>query len=87
MVLVILVGLVARDVVVAWATSIRYQASFRDAGGLAAGNDVTISGIKVGSVSDVALQGRNALVTFTHRRHGRTRFGHHRTRADRHASR
>ena len=46
------------------ATAIRYQAQFSDAGGLTAGNDVTIAGIKVGSVSDVSLQGRNALVTF-----------------------
>ena len=46
------------------ATAIRYQAQFSDAGGLTAGNDVTIAGIKVGSISDVSLQGRNALVTF-----------------------
>ncbi len=44
----------------------RYQAQFADAGGgLAPGNDVTISGIKVGSVSAVALEGRNAVVTLT----------------------
>jgi phospholipid/cholesterol/gamma-HCH transport system substrate-binding protein len=62
-VLVILVGL-SPEKLSAWATSIRYQALFSDAGGVAAGNDVTISGIKVGSVSNVALQGRNAVVTF-----------------------
>lgn len=60
--LVIAVGL-APERLVSWATAVRYQAQFTDAGGLAAGNDVTISGIKVGTVSSVALQGRNALVT------------------------
>jgi phospholipid/cholesterol/gamma-HCH transport system substrate-binding protein len=64
MILVIAVGL-APDRLVSWATQIRYQALFTDAGGVAQGNDVVISGIKVGSVSAVALQGRNALVTFT----------------------
>jgi phospholipid/cholesterol/gamma-HCH transport system substrate-binding protein len=63
-VLVIAVGL-APERLVSWATAIRYQAQFTDAGGVAVGNDVTISGIKVGSVSRIALQGRNALVTFT----------------------
>jgi phospholipid/cholesterol/gamma-HCH transport system substrate-binding protein len=63
-VLVILVGL-APEKLSSWATSIRYQALFEDAGGLAAGNDVTISGIKVGSVSNVSLKGRNAVVMFT----------------------
>jgi phospholipid/cholesterol/gamma-HCH transport system substrate-binding protein len=63
-ILVISVGL-APERLISWATAIRYQAQFADAGGVAAGNDVTISGIKVGTVSNVALQGRNALVTFT----------------------
>jgi phospholipid/cholesterol/gamma-HCH transport system substrate-binding protein len=63
-VLVILVGL-APEKLSAWATSVRYQALFEDAGGLATGNDVTVSGIKVGSVSKVALEKRNAVVTFT----------------------
>ncbi|KUH90667.1 MCE family protein [Mycobacterium sp. IS-1556] len=61
-VLVIAVGL-APERLVSWATAVRYQAQFSDAGGLAVGNDVTISGIKVGTVSSVALEGRNALVT------------------------
>jgi len=47
------------------ATAIRYQALFADAGGLAVGNDVTIAGMKVGTVSDVSLKGRDALVTFS----------------------
>ncbi|MCV7279668.1 MCE family protein [Mycolicibacterium flavescens] len=62
--LVIAVGL-APERLMSWATAVRYQAQFADAGGLAPGNDVTISGMKVGSVSAVALQGRNALVTLT----------------------
>ncbi len=63
-VLIIGVGL-APERLVSWATAIRYQAQFADAGGVIAGNDVVISGIKVGTVSNVGLQGRNALVTFT----------------------
>ncbi|MCT7659275.1 MCE family protein [Mycobacterium deserti] len=63
-VLVIAVGL-APERLVALATQIRYQALFADAGGVAVGNDVVVSGTKVGNVSGIALQGRNALVTFT----------------------
>lgn len=47
------------------ATQVRYQALFADGGGLAAGNDVRIAGMKVGTVKDVSLQGKNALVTFS----------------------
>jgi phospholipid/cholesterol/gamma-HCH transport system substrate-binding protein len=63
-VLVIAVGLQPQRL---WsmATSIRYQALFADAGGLASGNDVKVSGVKAGTVSDVALQKGKALVTFT----------------------
>ena len=39
-----------------WATTIRYQALFTEAGGLTKGNDVTFSGIKVGTVDGVSLQ-------------------------------
>ena len=46
------------------ATTVRYQALFAEAGGLAVGNDVTISGVKVGSVQDVVLHNGDALVTF-----------------------
>ena len=49
----------------ALATSVRYQALFTEAGGLTAGNDVTVSGMKVGTVSDVSLRNGDALVTFT----------------------
>jgi phospholipid/cholesterol/gamma-HCH transport system substrate-binding protein len=38
---------------------------FSEAGGLATGNAVTVSGIKVGTVSDVSLHDGDALVTFT----------------------
>ena len=62
--LVIAVGL-APDRLLSWATSVRYQALFSEAGGLAAGNAVTVSGIKVGSVSDIALRGGDAVVTFS----------------------
>ncbi|MGP4053614.1 MCE family protein [Mycobacterium sp. 4D054] len=64
LVLVIAVGL-APERILAWATSIRYQAVFADLSGLAVGNDVTVSGMKLGTVTAVSLQDPNALVTFT----------------------
>jgi phospholipid/cholesterol/gamma-HCH transport system substrate-binding protein len=63
MILVITVGLAPQRLVL-WATAIRYQAVFAEAGGIAPGNKVLVSGIKVGSVSDVSLDDGNALVTF-----------------------
>jgi phospholipid/cholesterol/gamma-HCH transport system substrate-binding protein len=42
-----------------------YEAYFTDAGGITPGNDVNVSGIKVGSVSSVALAGDSAKVSFT----------------------
>src|SRR5690349_21658836 len=47
------------------ATAVRYDALFADAAGLAAGNDVKISGVKVGTVASVDLRGLDALVRFT----------------------
>ena len=61
--MVILVGL-SPDRFIAWATMVRYQALFTEAGGLANGNPVTVSGMKVGTVSDVKLRHGDALVTF-----------------------
>jgi phospholipid/cholesterol/gamma-HCH transport system substrate-binding protein len=63
-VLVIAIGL-QPEKLIDWATSVRYQARFDEAGGLSSGNDVTLSGIKVGSVSDIKLDKGDALVTFT----------------------
>ena len=62
--MLILVGL-SPDRIVSLATNVRYQAMFSEAGGLATGNAVTVSGIKVGTVSDVSLHEGDALVTFT----------------------
>lgn len=62
--MVILVGL-SPDRLVSWATAVRYQAVFSEAGGLAVGNDVTVSGMKVGTISDISLQDGDALVTFS----------------------
>jgi len=62
--LVIAVGL-NPDQLIQRATTVRYQALFSDAGGLATGNDVTVSGIKVGSVTGMSLQHGDVLVTFT----------------------
>ncbi|OBB17656.1 mammalian cell entry protein [Mycolicibacterium setense] len=48
-----------------WATAIRYHAMFAEAGGLAVGNEVRMSGMKIGSVSGVSLEGNQVGVTFT----------------------
>lgn len=63
-ILIIAVGL-QPERIVQWATSVRHQALFTEAGGIFPGNDVTVSGIKIGSVTDIALQKGDALVTFT----------------------
>jgi phospholipid/cholesterol/gamma-HCH transport system substrate-binding protein len=63
-VLVIAVGLQPQQLW-SWATSVKYQALFAEAGGLTAGNDVKVSGLTVGMVSDVTLQKGKALVTFS----------------------
>jgi phospholipid/cholesterol/gamma-HCH transport system substrate-binding protein len=57
--------LLSPDSIVAWATTIRYQALFAEAGGLAPGNVVTRSGVQVGTVSEVSLHGDTVLVSFT----------------------
>jgi phospholipid/cholesterol/gamma-HCH transport system substrate-binding protein len=62
--LIIAVGL-NPDQLIQRATTVRYQALFSDAGGLATGNDVTVSGTKVGSVTGMSLQHGDVLVTFT----------------------
>jgi phospholipid/cholesterol/gamma-HCH transport system substrate-binding protein len=64
MILIVAVGL-APEQLVSWATGIRYKALFAEAGGLAQGNDVTVSGIEVGSVSGIKLDNGDALVSFT----------------------
>lgn len=63
-ILVIAVGLQPERLVSA-ATKVRYQALFSQAGGLQPGNDVTVSGIKVGTVSEVSLRDGDAVATFT----------------------
>ncbi|TFV59742.1 MCE family protein [Mycobacterium sp. PS03-16] len=63
-VLVIAVGL-QPERLIQWATSVRHQALFTEAGGIAVGNDVTLSGIKIGAVTDVELANGDALVSFT----------------------
>jgi len=47
------------------ATSLRYQALFSETGGLAVGNSVTRSGVKIGSVNGISLVNGDALVRFT----------------------
>ncbi|SPM40461.1 ABC-type transporter Mla maintaining outer membrane lipid asymmetry, periplasmic component MlaD [Mycobacterium numidiamassiliense] len=62
--LIIAVGL-NPDQLLQRATTVRYQALFADAGGLATGNEVTVSGMKVGTVSEMSLDHGDVLVTFT----------------------
>jgi len=61
--LVIAIGL-QPERLLSWATQVTYRALFADAGGLAAGNKVKLSGVDVGTVTEVALQGLQPLVTF-----------------------
>jgi phospholipid/cholesterol/gamma-HCH transport system substrate-binding protein len=61
--LIIAVGL-QPERLVAWATGITYSAEFAEAGGLSTGNDVKVSGVKVGTVTDIALGDNGAVVTF-----------------------
>lgn len=63
-ILVIAIGL-QPERLYSWATALRYEAMFTEAGGLNVGNDVTMSGIKVGSVSSIELVNGDALVGFT----------------------
>ena len=48
-----------------WPQGKPYQAYFTDAGGISPGNDVNVSGIRVGKVTGVELAGDAAKVTFT----------------------
>lgn len=63
-ILIIAVGL-QPERLMAYATSLQYQALFEEAGGISVGNDVTLSGIKVGAVTEVGLDDGQALVRFT----------------------
>jgi phospholipid/cholesterol/gamma-HCH transport system substrate-binding protein len=63
-ILIIVVGL-QPERLTAYATSLTYKALFTEAGGIVAGNDVTLSGIRIGKVTDVGLDNGDALVAFT----------------------
>jgi phospholipid/cholesterol/gamma-HCH transport system substrate-binding protein len=64
-ILVITVGL-QPERLTAWATSLRFQAVFAEAGGLTTDNDVRLAGMKVGQVDDVSLDDEGkALITFS----------------------
>ena len=52
-----------------WPQGRQYIAYFADAGGITPGNDVYVSGIKVGQVNSVALAGDTAKVGFSVDRH------------------
>jgi len=48
-----------------WPQGKAYEAYFTDAGGISPGNDVNVSGIRVGKVTGVELAGDAAKVLFT----------------------
>lgn len=60
----LLVGLQAQVFITA-ATTLPYRATFVEAGGLQAGDDVIVSGVAVGTVSKVSLLDGDALVEFS----------------------
>jgi phospholipid/cholesterol/gamma-HCH transport system substrate-binding protein len=61
--LIVAVGLNPQRLI-SLATDVPYQALFTEAGGLVVGNDVVVSGLKVGSIDDVSLHKGKAVVTF-----------------------
>ena len=63
-ILVIAIGL-QPERLMAYATSLQYKARFSEAGGVMVGNDVTLSGIKVGAVTAISLDNGDAVVEFT----------------------
>src|ERR1700712_649616 len=63
-ILVIAVGL-QPERLLAYATSQQYEALFAEAGGIYVGKDAALSGIKVGTVTDVSLNHGDALVQFS----------------------
>ncbi|MFC8530110.1 MCE family protein [Nocardia sp. NPDC057227] len=63
MLCVILLGLQAQQFIT-WVSTVRYHAVFTEAGGLSVGDDVVVSGTKVGRVSRVELVDGDARVTF-----------------------
>lgn len=63
-VLVIAVGLQPQQLI-SMATSLHYRALFAEAGGLTEGNDVKVSGVTMGEITDVALSHGKALVSFS----------------------
>jgi phospholipid/cholesterol/gamma-HCH transport system substrate-binding protein len=62
--LVILIGL-QPERLLSWASTVRYQALFAEAGGLAVGDAVSVSGIKVGAVNDITLKHGVVAVAFS----------------------
>lgn len=70
--LLVVVGL-QPERIISMATSVHYQALFIEAGGLDAGDNVTLSGVKVGAVQNISLHNGQALVTFNVA--GRVRLG------------
>lgn len=61
---VIAIGLQSQKFI-AWATTVRYTAIFAEAGGLAVGDEVVLSGVTVGTVARLSLDNGDAKVEFT----------------------
>ncbi|MBH0781123.1 MCE family protein [Nocardia bovistercoris] len=60
---VILIGLQSQKFIT-WLSTVRYEAVFTEAGGLAVGDDVVLSGVKIGRVAKVSLEDGDARVVF-----------------------
>lgn len=63
-ILIVSIGL-APERILDWASGIRYQAIFAEAGGMVIGNEVRFMGVQVGSVNDVSLSHGEALISFS----------------------
>lgn len=61
----VVTSLIAGTLIGSSGRSESYEVIFRNAAGIAAGDDVRISGVRVGKVEDVRLDGLNARVRFT----------------------
>lgn len=76
LILVVAIGL-QPDAIRLWANGVRYHAEFAEAGGLSVGNEVKVSGVTVGSVTDIGLGEHGAIVEFVAK--GTVRLGNRTT--------
>ncbi|MEV5652145.1 MCE family protein [Nocardia sp. NPDC052254] len=61
---VIMIGLQSQKFI-SWGTTVRYRALFAEAAGLTVGDDVIVSGVRVGNVQKIGLENGDAAVVFS----------------------